>query len=157
MLRTVVFVLLLACSAEKANTLTEKDIVGIWQNNPSMAAGWNDTYRFFADGKFIFSYNQMLCDKRTQSYSGTWELTSGDLILNATTQTIVEGGELVPATGSCASDYEIEGGEVKETPFTQTFTYSKLTVTPDKENRELPTMILDQKNFWKLKDDPEQY
>jgi hypothetical protein len=99
----------------------------------------------------------MLCDKRNQSYSGTWELTSGDLILNATTQTIVEGGELVPATGSCASDYEIEGGEVKETPFTQTFTYSKLTVTPDTENRELPTITLDQKNFWKLKDDPEQY
>jgi hypothetical protein len=141
-------------------TPNEEEFIGIWQVIPEVASGWADAYRFFDNGKFIFHYSQMVCDNRTLDYSGTWELTDNqNLKLKIDKKTIIEGGKLVPAMGSCGSDFEIEGGQVKEISLknieTQTLQISK--ISSDKKNRDLKMVMFDSKSFWKLEDDPKKY
>lgn len=131
------------------------ELSGIWQNVSEMGSGWSDSYQFFNDGSFIFNYSQMVCDKRTISLAGTWTMNSAsELSLTTLSKTIVEGGKLVPATGSCISEFEIEGGETK----TMTFDYSQniqlswIGVDKEKSNRRVIT--LDNKKFWKFSDEP---
>jgi hypothetical protein len=156
----IALLILTACTGEKKQTTGTKELVGIWQAIPEMASGWADTYQFFDNGDFVFHYNQMICDKRTIDYSGTWELIGTDkLKLTIKARTILVGGKLVPATGSCGSDYEIEGGEIKnvelDEPEVQAIQLS--TAAIDKENRDLTTRAFAEKPFWRVDDDPAGY
>jgi hypothetical protein len=88
----------------------DSSLVGIWQiYDARIAAGWNDTYQFFADSSFRFNYNQMDCAKRTLGYSGTWSLQSNFLTLNIIKKYILRGGYYEEAYGSCGSDSELVG------------------------------------------------
>ncbi len=89
----------------------ERRLVGVWQDSPVMASGWGDTYLFHHDGKFVFYANQMDCGKRLAAEYGTWRCEGTVLHLVVTMRMVIEGGKLVPASGSCASKYEIEGGK----------------------------------------------
>jgi hypothetical protein len=137
-----------------------KELVGIWQVIPEVASGWADTYQFFDNGKFIFNYSQMVCDNRTLDYSGTWELMSSNTLkLTIDKRTILDGGKLVPSMGSCGSEFEIKGGEVKDIKLKdieiQNVQLSKIAT--DTVHRELKTRTLDNKSFWKLDNDPTKY
>lgn len=160
-----------ACQENKVNTekqfgnasedIQNKDIniVGLWQAAPYVASGWDDCYQFFEDGQFTFNYNQMICDKRTISFSGTWMLEDDFLKLSITQKIIIEGGELVPATGSCGSEYEIEGGEIK-TILIEEHEILEIQITDygiDTENMEMETMKFDGIKFWRMGSDPDIY
>lgn len=102
----------------------------------------------------------MVCDNRTLDYSGTWEwINSDSLKLTVEEKTVLEGGQLVPSTGSCGSDFEIEGGQVKRIPLesAEIFTLSLSPITVDTTNRNRKTMTLGGKSFWKFDDDPSAY
>lgn len=136
------------------------DLVGIWQNSPVVAAGWSDTYLFYSDGKFVFHYNQMVCDNREVSYCGTWEVKNeGNLILTIKSKTLIVGGSLVKSSGSCASEYEIEGGEEKTIEITNPesllITLSDYTI--DTENHSIGTILFNGVRFWRISNDPKNY
>ncbi|MFZ4592578.1 MAG: hypothetical protein ACOYN6_16375 [Ignavibacteria bacterium] len=142
------------------NTQKGYDLVGIWQDSPVVAAGWSDTYLFYSDGKFVFNYSQMVCDSRDVSYSGTWELRDeGKLNLTIKNKTMIVGGALVKASGSCASEYEIEGGEEKIIELTNQENISIILsdFTIDTENHSIGTMLFNGSRFWRMSNDPKNY
>ena len=152
--------ILTSCTVDKKLTEEENELVGVWQAIPEVASGWANTYQFFDNGEFKFNFSQMICDNRTLDYSGTWELIGKDkLKLTIKAKTILEGGKLVPAMGSCGSDYEIEGGEVKNVKLAkleiQDIQLSSTII--DKDNLELKTRRLSGKSFWKFDEDPNKY
>ncbi len=155
--QTVILLISISCSLERNQTIDTKEIIGIWQDSHEVASGWSDTYQFFENNEFIYRYNQMICDKRTLSYSGTWELAGERLKIKVSEKTVLEGGKLVPAMGSCGSEYEIEGGEIKTINYVRTYDMQLSSIIVDKENRDFRTMTFDSKRFWKLKDDPTKY
>jgi hypothetical protein len=158
--RLLIILLLISCSVDNKKTVDSKELVGIWQAIPEIASGWADTYRFWDNGEFIFHYSQMICDNRILDYSGTWELTATDkLRLTIKAKAILEGGKLEPATGSCGSDYEIVGGEVKEIKLDSAEIYNiqLSAVSMDKKHVDIKTRIFDGRPFWKMDNDPTKY
>lgn len=91
----------------------------------------------------------MICDKRVYSYSGTWEFDGKSIILTVNERVIHEGGVLVSAMGSCASEYEIEGGEIKtirlDKPEIIEVKVSDYGI--DKDNMEMETIKFDGNKF----------
>ncbi len=161
----VIILIFFSCTTEKkrvSDTADKKELIGMWQDSPEIASGYTDYYKFFDNGDFSFNYNEMICDKRTIDYSGTWELmTSDDLRLTIKKKTIVVGGKLVSTegAGSCASEFQIEGGEVKtiELKYFETQVIKLSFITVDSEKRDLKTRTFDKRQFWKLRDDPAPY
>lgn len=154
--QTLLLLILTGCTVDKNQTDDTTELIGMWQDSSQVASGYTDNYRFFENGDFIFGYNEMICDKRTLNYSGTWELNEGDqLKLTIKKKRIVEGGKLVPAMGSCASEYDIEGGEVRSIELTD-FEIQGILLSPITEDKERPyvTRTFNKKQFWKLRDDP---
>ena len=142
------------------NTQKGYDLVGIWQDSPVVAAGWTDTYLFYSDGKFVFNYSQMVCDSRDVSFSGIWELRDeGKLNLTIKSKTMIVGGTLVKASGSCASEYEIEGGEEKIIELTNPENISIILsdFTIDTENHSIGTMLFNGVRYWRMSNDPKNY
>lgn len=155
----IILIFLTSCTTDSRLSSAEKELVGIWQVIPQQASGWADVYRFFDNGEFIYHYSQRVCDNRTLNYSGTWESDNQVLKLKITKKTVLEGGKLVPAMGACASDFEIEGGEIKDLILSdsnvQTIHLSSIRI--DNSNRDLKIMMFDGKPFWKLENDPNKY
>lgn len=89
----------------------ERCLVGVWQDSPVMASGWGDTYQFYHDGNFVFNTNQMDCGTRLLAEHGSWQIEGKRIRLVIKKETVIQGGKRVPATGSCGSEYEIEGGK----------------------------------------------
>lgn len=135
-----------------------KQFVGVWQDASTKGAGWSNAYQFFADGKFKFNASQMDCAKREVSRAGRWRVGGRELILQVEERTVIKGGELVDAIGSCASDKELING----TPETEKVTTSANTSLPlnaiqeDAENHRL-TLRMGDAQFWKYDDDPTRY
>lgn len=110
----ILFVLILLNVSAFAQTKTSdtelsREMVGIWQISENVAAGMNDLFRFYSDGRFSFEYNQMVWSKRNISYSGKWKIKNRKLILTTTSETVVVGGKRVKSDMS-ADGYEIQGG-----------------------------------------------
>lgn len=133
------------------------DLVGVWQDSPGMAAGWSNTFQFFPDGRFTFNISQMDCAARERSYSGSWSIVRGKLVLRITERTVIEGGRLVQATGSCGSTFEIEDGTVRSRPVSparsRRLALSRRGV--DKYGRL--KIRLGGKTYWKFGSDPNEY
>lgn len=62
-------------------------IVGVWQANNMMAAGYADSYVINEDGTFYFMANQMAYHK-TRNMKGTWSLADGTITLHITDKII---------------------------------------------------------------------
>jgi hypothetical protein len=135
-----------------------QQFVGLWQDSPEMASSWTDTYQFFDNGKFVFYYSQMICDKREVNFFGTWEMSGSNLVLNVTGKKVVEGGELVPSV-NCASEYEIEGGEDKIVKLLKTDirVLSLSAVATDTAYFDRAVVKFNGKAFWKIDNDPKGY
>lgn len=136
----------------------ETMLVGVWQASPSMGAGWNDAYQFFPDGRFCFHTSQMNCAARERRREGSWRLDGSELVLETIEREVIVGGREVPATGSCASETEIEGGEARvESLFVPIESRLKLETQPPDEETGRRRVKLDGRMFWKYDDDPTAY
>ncbi len=137
---------------------TEKLLVGIWQDSPVMASGWGEAYQFFPDGKFILNHNQMDCGKRELSLLGTWSIEKAYLILKVSSRKVVKGGKKVKSSGSCASEYDIEGGQTvtENLPAPKKI---RLKISNTKADAEFPLPVIgfDKQKYWKLREDPKDY
>lgn len=136
--------------------ITTDEMVGVWQESPDVGSGYLDHYKLMSDGSFRFVYNEMICDKRTIGYSGTWQILGDKLKLSIFTKSVIVGGKRVPTgdAGSCASDYYIEGGEKKDISFKdfQTITLSEIAV--DTAKYDFNRVTFNGKRFWRVSDNP---
>ena len=136
----------------------ERELYGIWQDSPIMGSAWGKTYLFFPKGKFVFHHSQMDCASTELSFAGNWQLEGEKLILEIKEKTILEGGLLVPATGSCATPMEIQGGKNKclllEEPEKQSLKiiWVKMDATAMKK-----AFVLENKKYWQFSDNPSMY
>lgn len=146
--------------AQGNTSKNDYNLVGVWQNAPNIASGWSETYQFFSDSTFVFNSSQMECDNRLLSYSGTWTFSPPyTLTLSINSHTIIVGGELVEATGSCGSEFEIIDGIIKTESLQKTEIKSiKLSdFYIDTDNLDLQTLMFDKVRYWKMNSDPNAY
>jgi hypothetical protein len=93
------------------NSLKEPDkdiffIPGVWHACEGVGSGYCELFQFFTNGSFVFNNNQMSCDQRLISYSGSWSIAKDMLTLNIKEKKMLVGGKLVSTNGegSCGSD-----------------------------------------------------
>ena len=137
---------------------SEKKLIGIWNDSPVLAAGWGNTWQFFPNGKVLFRYNTMDCDERNILKLGTWKIEGGSLTVSINMLGHLRGGEMVEATGSCASKQEIIHAlpTLQEMDETETLTFTAVEPVFNTEfERDL--IKLDGKRYWKLNVDPWDY
>lgn len=136
----------------------ERKLYGIWQDSPIMGSAWGKTYLFFPKGKFVFHHSQMDCASTELSFSGNWQLEEEKLILEIKEKTVVEGGALVLATGSCATPMELQGGKNKsillEEP--ESLVYKIIWVKMDTTAMK-NAFVLGNKKYWQFSDNPLMY
>jgi hypothetical protein len=161
-MKVLEFVCLISCFAViplyAAPRDTRQPLVGVWQASPSMAAGWGQTYRFFADGRFVYHASQMDCATRDVEQSGVWHWRRGRIALTITHQVWLQGGKLRPATGSCGTAQELVGARrvliKRSRPLRKSLAYRPLRL--DAQNNRLTTQWGGTR-FWKFDTDARRY
>ena len=146
----------ISAQEKNADKLIQAEMIGIWQAGPSVGSGMDDNFQFFADGKFRFNYNQMDGTKRILSYGGNWKISGVKLILTIEKMTVLIGGKWTKSSGSIATEYEIEGGEILELKISPA---KKLKLNLSKFIKEElhQTTKIDGVKYWKLSSDPKTY
>ena len=139
-----------------AQELTHSELVGFWQDMPIVASGYSDHYQFFEDGTFVHGHNQMNCADSVISEQGSYRLKKNKLKLSYTSVTEIVGGTLVPAEGSCGSDYQIEGGTIQERPLRKREVIVLKDFGTDPEFEYLTRLSIGH-YYWKLSSDPVMY
>lgn len=134
-----------------------ESLVGIWQDMPSLGSGWSDNYRFFEDGSFVFSHNQMNCEDSIISMGGFYKLRKKKIVLTFIVMEYISGGELVPSSGSCGSEFSLVGGEHVSDSYNKKLKLSISKIQPDPEFDHLVFILIDNVKYWKLSWDPNEY
>jgi len=135
---------------ESKEYLPNISLLGIWQGNNMMAAGWADRYHFYPSGTFHYYPNQMTCVKEKIENVGTWKLEDTLLTLTTTEQMI--------------NSYEIETGGlcrvigkkqvVLTRPIIEQFSFVDLGT---QEGDIYPSMLLNDQQYWKFSEDASSY
>ena len=149
-----------AAFAQTPDLISRTGLVGIWQNTPYVAAGWNDSHLFYADGRAVFAFNQMDVFKRLLRREGTWTLEGSTLTVTYTRELVIVGGKI----NKNAADGEdgIEGG--KDTwrtlakPIVARFNLSSIQGPRKNQYGDGAWSVLfDKKRFYKMNGDPKEY
>jgi len=145
-------------------SLTEENLIGIWHIVPYWPSGYADCHQFYADGQYLFVYNQMATlnqIKRSSNYLlGTWRLEENSIIVSIFAQDLVEGGRM-----ECSPElYYVVGGTWK----TETFSPIELVYKIDDLEYRIPmehpewefpepmlSMHLGDELFWKMDNEPD--
>ena len=103
--------------------VTNHKLTGVWQVNTSqLADAWLNTYRFFNDGTFKYSFNQYDDTGRILAVKGTYKMKNDTLVLIVKTRTERVGGDIVQGgQGSQQNELVLDGSrnvEVKQTDHT---------------------------------------
>jgi hypothetical protein len=140
-----------AVEPEAEAAVDEAGLIGIWHVLPSIPAGWSDHYHFYKDGTFRLDYNQMDGEKRLFSEFGLWKLVDNFLVLEITSRKVLKGGTLVEASGSVATRYEIQGGELVDEAVSPPGTrrYMLNRIVADREHG-LPRIELNGRKYWRI-------
>ena len=98
----------------------------------------------------------MDCAKRTIRHSGEYKFESDNTILLITkNETIIEGGKLVPAMGSCGSEFELEDGIIKENQLENPEkTKLNISLLSLDKNQDKEGMTINGNGFWRYSKDP---
>lgn len=153
--RLALFLLCLAANLAQAAPTTEQ-LVGIWQCTHEIAAGWNETFRFFPNGTVIWNANQMDDEKRLIERRGKWSLEGNSLRVELTEETVLVGGR--HARQGEANDGEsmwVGSKSVKRKMAKPTIEVTPIT-TP-KDQNGYPSMNMFERRFWRMKADPKDY
>ena len=139
----------------------ELNLTGVWQIAPFVGSGWVDNYQFFVNGTFVYHLNQMVCDKRLLTLKGTFvRMNTNSIKLFITQKEVIVGGKKILANASCASKYEISGGELKNItlnkPKTKVLTLQDYQIDKS-DDRNIETIKINGIKFWKLLKNPNDY
>jgi len=135
---------------ESLKITPEVDLLGIWQQNRSMAAGWADRYHFYPSGTFHFYPNQMTCALEKVEKAGTWQLEGSKLTLTTTRQVKVSF-EVHPG-GMCTAIGEEEVTLAE--PVIELFAVVDLGKP---EGDPYTSISLDGLQFWRFSEDASRY
>ena len=75
-------------------SISNTEIVGVWQNSSVMAAGWSTLYQFFPSGKYNYRVSSMQCSTRDIGHSGYWKIVGDAIQLTEISKTTIVGGNL---------------------------------------------------------------
>lgn len=148
----------ISAQAKMSDAKLSRELVGLWHASPYVASGMNDLFRFYANGRFEFEYNQMVWSKRTISHAGKWRISKGKLILTITAKTNLVGGKKVKsdsASGS-ADGYEI----IDATEVTQKLKRAEIKIyrLGKLQDGEMMKFIpIGKTKYWRLSDDPKSH
>ena len=139
----------------------EKQLVGIWQSFPHMASGWNVTYAFYPARNVIYRTSQMDGETRLLAKIGHWKIIGSKLHIEYCAKEIREGGTMVPAYASYASDFVLEGAvpvlvELKPVEVEE-FEISKIDKDIDPDSNHYMMVLFDGSRKWRLRENPEDY
>lgn len=148
--------LCVASGAVAIGARASSSLYGVWQAAPVKGSGWNKAYQFFPNGRFVWHKNQMDCEAREVARSGTWHVSGQKLVLRVAKHTILTGGHLEDATGSCASGQELVDAHPRTEALRRTQSLSVGTAQKDPKNGRVALRI-GGVNFWKFADDPNGY
>lgn len=140
-----------------SNTHSQETLVGIWQDSPALGSGWSENYRFFEDGSFVFSHSQMDCQDSIISMGGFYKVRRKKIRLTFIVIEYLEGGKLVPASGSCGSEFALEGGTVVSDTYNVKKKLKISPIQPDPEFEHLHFIKIGDIKYWKLGWDPLEY
>jgi hypothetical protein len=141
-----------------ADAALSSQLIGVWQAAPSLGAGWAESYQFWPDGAYAFHASQMDCAAAERGFSGTWRVSAGVLLLAVAEKQVIEGGELVPALGSCGTAEELQGGTLVSQPVEPAGAL-ELPLGPPGQDSSSPyvSLLLGETRYWRLSDDPAAY
>ena len=142
-----------------SNNSVSSDMVGVWQNAPTMAAGWGTVYQFFPSGKFNYRISSMDCASRDRGYSGYWKLDQQNhLILTLVSNVHIVGGTENAAAGSCGTAFMIDGGKTKEenlsTQTTQAITLAQCQTNDSLAYGPKDCLSINGTRFYRFSDNP---
>lgn len=136
---------------------TGNNLVGVWQNSPSMAAGWSDRFHFYSDGTFDYVSNSMSCDQEVRQIHGKWSYGQDSLELDVGEKLFLVSKNNVDGLTPCGENrvYEVRTREEDELYFTDhpeiadddLSGYSRERITIDGP-------IFYKENYWKFDNDP---
>lgn len=138
-------------------SLAQDSLVGIWQDEPALASGWSNNYRFFDDGSYIYSHSQMNCEDSIIATHGKFRIKGDLLFLKQKKIEFISGGEYVRASGSCGSVFELVGGIPVIRSKRKRNIYSISMISKDSNQEHLDYILIGKKKYWKLGWDPNEY
>lgn len=96
--------------------VTNHKLTGVWQiSTPKLADAWLNTYRFFNDGTFKYSFNQYDDTGRILAVKGTYKMKKDTLVLIVKTRMERVGGDIVQGgMGSQQNELVLDGARVVE-------------------------------------------
>lgn len=132
-------------------------LAGIWQVSNEFAAGWQENYQIFANGKVVHNTNQMDPYTRLRSESGTWSLKGNKLILTYKSEHMLVGGKRIKEKDlDDGGDYGYKGykevDRAIKPPRVRVVTLGVLNM-----KAKPPMTTINGKKFWKMKEDPKEY
>lgn len=141
---------------------TEEKLIGVWQDMPSVAAGWSNRYHFFPNGRYEYVTSQMDCGiTRERQHSGEWAIKDGILKLGTTMSLMWTGGEYIEGTGSCGTkelvNYDITYYSVEDIGSELESHHIGINLSFTTDNLGGHSRLkfnLDGKDFWKFSDNP---
>lgn len=139
------------------NYWAQDSLIGIWQDEPVLASGWSNNYRFYENGSYIYSHNQMNCEDSIIATHGKFRIKGGLLILKQKQIEFISGGEYVRASGSCGSVFELVGGTPVIRSKRKRNIYSISMISKESVYEHLDYILIGKKKYWKLGWDPNDY
>lgn len=143
--------------ASNAIAQPKEPITGFWHDMPIVGSGYGEHYQFFEDGTFVHGHNQMDCADSVIQESGTYHIKGKKLVLNYTKRLVLAGGKLVPATGSCGSDVQIEGAMEQTEDYKLKKIYRLSPMVQDEEYEYLMVMKIGKYRYYRMSTNPEMY
>lgn len=138
-------------------SVESRSIIGVWQETPVVASGWSTTYHFALDGSCAYLTNQMDCEDSLIAYYGIYKLKKKKIILKFSEVVYIGGAKLVSSDGSCATDFQLEGGSEmkKEIKKKEKFAYKFLA--PDEDYDYLERAMFDGFVWYRMLHDPADF
>lgn len=135
----------------------KRSLIGVWQQSPVLGSGWEDNYQFFQDGTFNYNHNQMVCDDRVITESGTYVIQKESVKLFFTSRIVIEGGTLEPSSGSCASEQQITGGTETKQIMEKVEELKLKFVEPLFDYDYLERIEFDESSWFRMMHNPNEY
>jgi hypothetical protein len=143
-------------------------MVGIWQKGGhGFAAGWDDNFRFFSSGRFIFNFSQMDPAKRELRFLGLWQVLADTMDLVIEQREILFGGHFDSASAAAEVGSNYIGAErrmvVLSPPMIRHVRLNGVFVDSIESSQhrgsydKVYTVTLDSVLYSKMRDDPNDY
>lgn len=128
---------------------SDQRLIGIWQESPSMAAGWADRYHFYANHRFHYLPSEMIVEGKVTEKIGKWEHRDSKLILRVSleiTSDRTHEGEIISDINRTHRIYEIPEVEILSLYFLEA-----------DDGNLYPSVMIGKEKYYRFSSDPSRY